>query len=170
MLNILRKKCRWYNCWLEILGASRVKLEPGFHPQRTRKHQKRYKARSRLVGGRMNEPGNLDISCCCSVTKSCLTLWDPMDCSTPGFPVLPYLPEFAQIHVHWVVTPSNHLILSRPLLLMSSIFPSIRVFSSELSLHIQWPKYSSFGFSISPFHEYSGLISFRNDWFDHIYE
>src|SRR5574337_400696 len=62
--------------------------------------------------------------------------------------------------------PSNHLILCRPLLLLPSIFPSIRVFSSELALCIRWPKYWSFSFSISPFNEYSGLISFRMDWLD----
>ena len=64
------------------------------------------------------------------------------------------------------VMPSNHLILCRPLLLLPSIFPSIRVFSSELALHVRGPKYWSFSFSISPSNEYSGLISFRIDWFD----
>ena len=64
------------------------------------------------------------------------------------------------------VMPSNHLILCHPLLLLSSIFPSIKVFSSESLLHIRWPKYWSFSFSISPSNEYSGLISFRIDWFD----
>ena len=62
--------------------------------------------------------------------------------------------------------PSNHLILSRPLLLLPSIFPSIRIFSTESALHIRWPEYWSFSFSISPSNEYSGLISFRIDWFD----
>ena len=62
--------------------------------------------------------------------------------------------------------PSNHLILCRPLLLLPSIFPSIRVFSNESLLHIRWPKYWSFSFSISPSNEYSGLISFRMDWLD----
>ena len=61
----------------------------------------------------------------------------------------------------------NHLTLCRPLLL-ASIFHGIRVFSSEMALHIRWPKYWSFGFSISPFNEYSGLISFRMDWWDHL--
>ena len=65
-----------------------------------------------------------------------------------------------------LVMPSNHLILCRPLLLPPSIFPSIRVFSSESALHIRWPKYWSFSFSISPSNEYSGLISFRMDWLD----
>ena len=64
------------------------------------------------------------------------------------------------------VMPSNHLILCRPLLLLPSIFPSIRVFSSESVLHIRWPKYWGFSFSISPSSEYSGLISFRMDWLD----
>ena len=64
------------------------------------------------------------------------------------------------------VMPSNHLILCRPLLLLPSIFPSIRVFSNESVIHIRWPKYWSFSFSISPANEYSGLISFRMDWLD----
>ena len=64
------------------------------------------------------------------------------------------------------VMPSNHLILCRPLLLLPSIFPSLRVFSNDSVLHIRWPKYWSFSFSISPSNEYSGLISFRIDWFD----
>ena len=64
------------------------------------------------------------------------------------------------------VMPSNHLILCHPLLLLPSIFPSIRVFSNESVLHIRWPTYWSFSFSISPSNEYSGLISFRIDWFD----
>ena len=96
--------------------------------------------------------------CSCSVAKSCLTLCDPMDCSTSGFPVLHYLPEFAQIHVHWV--------LCCPLLLLPSIFPTIRVFSNELVLRIRWPKYWSFSFTINPSNEHSGLISFRIGWFD----
>ena len=86
-----------------------------------------------------------------------------MDCSTPGFPVLHHLPEFAKLHVHQVsdaIQPSHPL--SSPLLL--SIFTSIRVFSNELTLCMRWPKYWSF--SISPSNEYSRLISFRIDWFD----
>ena len=64
------------------------------------------------------------------------------------------------------VMPSNRLILCHPLLLLPSIFPNIRVFSNELAVHIRWPKYWSFSFSISPSNEYSGLISLRIDWFD----
>ena len=89
-----------------------------------------------------------------------------MDCNMPGFPVLHYLPEFVQIHVHWVNDANNHLILCHSFLLLSTIFPSIRVFSIESALRIRWPKYWSFSFSMSPSNECSGLISFRNHWFD----
>ena len=105
-------------------------------------------------------------SCCYSFTQLCPTLCDPMDCSTPGFPVHHKLPELAQTQVSWVGGTSNHLILCRPFLLLLSIFPNIRVFSSESVLPIRWPKYWSFSFNISPSNEYSGLISFRIDWFD----
>ena len=85
------------------------------------------------------------IDCHChqfsSVAQSCPALCNPMDCSTPGFPVLYQLPELAQTHVHWSVMPLNHLILCRPLLLLPSIFPSIRVFSNESILHSRWAKY-----------------------------
>ena len=101
-----------------------------------------------------------------SVAQLCLTLCDPMDCSTPGFPDLCHLSEFAQTHVRWVMIPSNQLILYYPLLLLPSIFPSIRIFSNESALCIRWPKYWSFSFSKSPSNEYSGLISFRMDWFE----
>ena len=92
------------------------------------------------------------------------TLCDPKDCSTPGSPVHHQLPELAQTHVHQSVMPSHQLILCHPLLPL--IFPSIRVFSSELVFHIRWPKYWSFSFSVSPSNEYSGLMSFRTDWLD----
>ena len=90
----------------------------------------------------------------------------PMDCSTPGFPVHHQLQNLLKLMSIELVMPSNHLILCRPLLLPPSIFPSIRVFSNESVLHIRWPKYWSFSFSISPSNEYSGLISFMIDWFD----
>ena len=86
-----------------------------------------------------------------------------MGYSTPGFPVLHYLPEFTQTHVHWVgdaIQPSHPLL---PPLLLPAIFPSIEVLSNESALHIRWSKYWSFSFSISPSNEYSGLISFRTD-------
>ena len=99
-----------------------------------------------------------------SVAQLCPTLCDLVDCSTPGFPVLHHLPEFAQIHVHWVNDAFWSFHPLYPLLLLLSIFPSIRVFSNESVLCIRWPKY--WRFSISPSNEYSGLISFRIDWFD----
>ena len=97
-----------------------------------------------------------------------------MDCSTPGLSVHHQLREFTQTHVHWA---SEAIILCCPLLLLPSIFPSIRnesfqmthqkwVFSNESILCIRWPKYWSFSFSISPSNEYSGLVSFRMDWLD----
>ena len=84
----------------------------------------------------------------------------------PGFPVHHQPPELAQIMSIESVMPSNHLILCHPLLLPPSIFLSIRVFSNESALHIMWPNYWSFSFSICPSNEYSGLISFRMDWLD----
>ena len=101
-----------------------------------------------------------------SFAQLCLTLFNPMDCSTPGFPVHHQLPEFTQTHVIELVMPSSHLILCRPLLLPPSIFPSIRVFANESVLCITWPKYWSFSFSINPSNEHSGLISFRMVWLD----
>ena len=95
-----------------------------------------------------------------------MTLRDPMDCIMSGFPVPHQFPELTQTHTNEPVMPSNHLILCHPLLLMPSIFPSIRVFSNESVLLIRWPKYWSFIFSIGLSNEYSGLISFRIDWFD----
>ena len=100
------------------------------------------------------------------VTRSCLTLCDPMDCSTPGCPVHHQLRSLLKLMSIESVMPSNHLILCRPLLLLPSIFPSIRVFSNESVLRIRWPKYCSFSFSTSPSNEYSGPISFRMDWLD----
>ena len=94
-----------------------------------------------------------------SVAQSFLTLCNPMDCITPGFPFHHPLLELAQTHVCESVMPSNHLILHRPLLLSPSIFPSIRVFSNESALHIRWPKDWSFSFSISPSNEHPELIS-----------
>ena len=105
-------------------------------------------------------------SCCCSVTKLCLTLFNPMDISTPGFPVLHYLLQFAQTHVPWVsdtIQPSHPLLSP---LLLPSIFLSIRVFSNESALCTRWPKYWSFSFNISPSNEHPGQISFRMDWLD----
>ena len=101
-----------------------------------------------------------------SVAQSCPILCDPMNRSMPGLPVHHQLPEFTQTHAIELVMPSNHLILCCPLLLLPSIFPSIRVFSNESVLCIRWPKYWSFSFNISPSSEHPGLISFRMDWLD----
>ena len=101
-----------------------------------------------------------------SVAQSCLTLCNPMNCSRPGFPVHHQLPQLAQHLSIKSVMPSNHFILCHPLLLPPSIFPSIRVFSNESVLCIRRPKIWSFSFIVNPSKEYSGLISFRNDWFD----
>ena len=102
--------------------------------------------------------------CWCSVTKSRLTLCDHMDSSVPGFPVLHHLLECTQTHVHESVMLFIHLILCCPLLLLPSIFPSIKVFSNQLALHIKWPKYWSY--HIRPSNEYSGFVSFRMDQLD----
>ena len=101
-----------------------------------------------------------------SVTQLCPILYEPMDCSTPGFPVHHQLLEFTQTHVHWVsdvIQPSHPL---SPLLLLPLIPPSIRVFSNESTLRMRWPKYWSFSFSIIPSKEIPGLICFRRDWLD----
>ena len=100
-----------------------------------------------------------------SVAQSCLTLCNPMNCSTPGLPVHHHLREFTQTHVHRVrdaIQPSHPL----SSLLLPSIPPSIRVFSNESTLHIRWPKYWSFSVNISSANEHPGLISFRMDWLD----
>ena len=88
-----------------------------------------------------------------------------MNCSTPGLPVHHQLSEFTQTHVHRVMMPSSHLILCRPLLLLPSIPPSIRVFTNESTLHVRWPKYWSFNLSISLSKEHPELI-FRMHWLD----
>ena len=98
-----------------------------------------------------------------SVVQLCLTLCNPMDCSIPALTNPRGLLKLIYIES---VMPSNHLILCRPLLLLPSVFPSIRVFSNESVLCIRWPKYWSFSFSFSPSNEYPGLISFRMDWLD----
>ena len=102
------------------------------------------------------------------LSRSCLIFCDPMDCSTTDFPSFTVSQTFLKLMSIESMMPSNHLILWRSLLLLPSIFPSIKVFSSESALLIKWPKYSSFIFSISPSNKYSELISFRADWFDRL--
>ena len=101
----------------------------------------------------------------CSVAKSYPTLWDPMDCCMPGFPDCHNLLESAQVHVHWIgdaIQPSHPLLPSSPAFNLSQH----QGLSNESAPYIMWPKYWNFRFSISPSNEYSGLISFRIDWFD----
>ena len=99
-------------------------------------------------------------------SHSCVSLCDPMNCSTPSS--LPFTISWSLLKLTSIksMMPSNHLILYHLLLLLHSIFPSIRVFSNEVAVYIRWPKYWSFNFSIRPPNEYSGLISFWIDWFD----
>ena len=102
---------------------------------------------------------------CCSVAQSCLTLCDPINCSTPVFSVLHYLPEFAQTHVHWAndaIQPSHLLLPPSP--------PVLRNFSNKSAFCIRWPKYWSLSFSISRSNDYSELILFRIDSFDDSWE
>ena len=104
--------------------------------------------------------------CCCLVAQSCPTFcipWTAARQASLSFTISWSLFKFTFLES---VMPSNHLILCHPLLLLPSIFPSIRVYSNESALHIKWPKYWSFSFSISPSNEYSGLTSFRIGWFD----
>ena len=101
-----------------------------------------------------------------SVTQPCMTLCDHMNHSTPALPVHHSSWSLLKLISIELVMPSNHLILCYPLLLLPSIFPSIRVFSNESVLPIRWPKNWSFSFSINPSNEHSGLISFRVDWLD----
>ena len=105
-----------------------------------------------------------------SVAQSRLTLCDPMDCGTPGLPVICNSQNSLKFVSIESVMPSNHLILFQPLLLLLSIFPRIRVLFKESVLHIRWPKDWSFSFNISPSSEYPGLISFRMDWLDLLVE
>ena len=127
-------------------------------------------------GGRERAAVSLPLLQFSSVTQSCLTLCDPMNCSTPGLPVHHQLPELTQTHVHWVsdaIQPSHSLSFPSPpafnlpqhqgLFQWKELFQFPKVFSV---LRIRWPKYWSFSFRISPSNEYSGLISFKMDWLD----
>ena len=108
--------------------------------------------------------------CCCSITQTCPALCDPMakrsHGKAPGFLSFTISQSLLKLMSMELVMPSNHLILCHPLLFLPSIFPSIRVFSNVLALCIKWPKYWSFSFNTSLSNEYSGLISFRIDWFN----
>ena len=101
-----------------------------------------------------------------SVTQSCPTLCDPMNCSTPGLLSITNSRSLLKLMSIESVMPSSHLILCCPLLLLPLIPPRIRVFSNESTLLMRWPKYWSFSFTISPSKGHPGLISFRMDWLD----
>ena len=101
-----------------------------------------------------------------SVARLCPPLCDPMNHSTPASLSITKSQSPPKPMSIESVMPSNHLILCHPLLLLPSIFPSIRVFSNESTLHMKWPRYWSFSFDISPSNEHPGLISFRMDWLD----
>ena len=101
-----------------------------------------------------------------SVTHSCPTLCNPWTAARQASPSITNSRSLLKLMSIESVMPSNRLILCHPFLLLPSVFPSIRVFSNESALHIRWPKYWTFGFSISPSNEYSGLISLRIDWLD----
>ena len=101
-----------------------------------------------------------------SVQSLSPTLCDPMDCSSQACLSITTSQSLLRLMSIELVMPSNHLILCHPLLLLPSIYPSVRVFPNDSVLHIRWPKYWSFSFNISPSNEYSGLISFRTDWLD----
>ena len=101
-----------------------------------------------------------------SVTQSCPTSCEPMDCCTSGLPVITNSWRLLKLMSIELVVPSNHPVLCRPLLFLPSVFLSIRVFSNESVLRIRWPKYCSFSFNISASNEHPGLICFRMDWLD----
>ena len=111
---------------------------------------------------------SINYCCRCSAAKLCPALVTPWTAARQAPLTITNSRSLLKLMPIESVMPSNHLILCRPLLLLPSIFPTIRVFSNESALHIRWPKYWSFSFSISPSNEYSGLISFRANWFDHL--
>ena len=104
--------------------------------------------------------------CCCSGTQLCLTVSSRMNCTNQASLSITISLSLLKLMSIESMMPSNHLLLFWPLLLLPSIFPSIKVFSNESALHIRWPKYSGYSFGMSPSSKHSGLISFRIDWFD----
>ena len=138
-----------------------------FFPLHCTFHQRGKEIRQEEYERKENQEELLVKICCyCSVAKSWPTLYDPMDCKMPGFPVLHYLPAFAQTHVHWIsdaIQPSHPLSPSSPLAFNLSQHQGLFQWAALCS---KWPKYWSFNFSISPSKEYSLLIFFRIDWFD----
>ena len=159
-------RAHWDCWWTGSLGVSTTALRPTPHPVFTA-----------LFVCFLSFPGNggevwgSSLPCASvqvqfrSVIQLCPTLCNPMDYSMPGLSITNSQNLLKLMSIKSVML-SNHLVLCHPLLLPPSVFPSIRVFSNESVLHIRWPKYWSFSFSISPSNEYSGLTSFRMDWLD----
>ena len=140
----------------------------GYHPQLVSEHALCYQSRwVKIIAFWISIKGSfLLFNQFSSVAQSCPTVCNPMNRSTPGLPVNYQLSEFTQTHVHRVgdaIQPSHPLSSPSP---PAPIPPSNRVFSSESTLRMKWPKYWSFSFSISPSNEHPGLISFRMDWLD----
>jgi len=146
----------WIRAYANDLILTSIYLQRPYFQLRSHSQVFRISTSACILGGDQSSTHDSDHSCC-SVARLCPTLSDPMDCSLPGSSVLHCFMSIESVML------SNHLILFHPLLLLPSILPSIKVFSSELALHFRWPKYWSFSFSISPSNEYSGLISFRID-------
>ena len=117
-------------------------------------------------GDQLLESGGIEVVGVFVVVVQSLSLCSPINCSMPSSSVLHYLLSLLKFMSTESVMLPNHLILCYPLLLLPLVFPSIRVFFNELVLHIRWPKYWTFSFSISPSKEYSEFLFFRMDWFD----
>ena len=144
-------------------GLSTSVFLPGeFHGQRSLRGYSPWDCKDSDMTERLTNPC-IQFS---SVAQLSPTLCNPVDCSMPGFPVCHHSQSLLKLMSIQSVMPSNQLIFCRPLPLLPSIFPSMRVFSNESVLPIRWPKYWSFSFSISPSYKCSGLISFRMDWLD----
>ena len=157
---------KWWNYLTKTFRATMIKMFWKVTANTVEMNGKdKVSAEKKIYINRNNQIEILELKNTVVQSLSHFQLCKPMDCNTPGFPVLHCLSEFARTHLHWFVDaiqPSHSL---SPLLVQLSIFPSIGVFSNESALCIKWPEYWSFSFSISLSSEYSGLISFRTDWF-----
>ena len=173
------RRWRYIGCWNTRKAGSSVELEGSGSEGRSKNKSQKYsfsclvlQTCKSLEQMNVNQRPYLSLTLTVpqfsSVAQSCPTLCKPIDCSTPGFPVHHQPQNLLKLMSIKSVIPPNHLILCLPLLLLPSIFPSIRIFSNESVLRIRWPKYWRFSFGIGPSNEYSGLISFRIDWLDHL--
>ena len=140
--------------------------DPGRHWTKSQASQESEPAQALLTSGKQEAAPWWSVQFNSVQSLSCVRLWNPWTAAGHAFLFITQLPKLTHTHVHWVsyaIQPSH---LCRPLLLPPSIFPSVRVFSNGSVLHIRWPKYWGFSFSISPSNEYSGLISFRMNRLD----